>query len=137
MDWTNYKLAEQLIPMMAALERDALKIISQQAGMYQAVVTAQFAHAKVIERGFSGAGFFTTFEVPRSCPKLPRTFVKRRAFGDVGAKFAALQYGIGIILFISPDGYLDFLEGFTFGDETWTPEMLPATRVHPEVVQRG
>ena len=75
----------------------------------------QFRHSRVVDRRFTGVGFFTSFEILQRIPKIdpPRRIV----LGDVGADVDRLQHGCGFILFIE-DGLLSTLECHLWDDES-------------------
>lgn len=78
----------------------------------------QVERAKLVQREYSGVGFFCTFEVSSDAPIV----IGKGDFeiGDVFANMDGLAHGAGFLLFIR-DGYLDFLEGFSY-DEPWPSE---------------
>ena len=80
---------------------------------------AQVERVRVIERTFSGVGFFSDLVVPE---EVPRARIGKDAvwFGDVYVDFDGLAHGGGFVIRIA-DGRLEMLEGFTF-DEPWPPE---------------
>jgi hypothetical protein len=116
--------------MMEQLERAALRVIAEHSGDDEEIIRSQIAVAEIVERDFSGAGFFSRFRIPDNVRRLsPR----RTVAASAGATFAGGEHGMGIILFVTPDGKIDFLEGFTYG-EYWDPSYLPALAVAHETV---
>ncbi|HOA53256.1 MAG TPA: hypothetical protein PKI05_13460 [Thermogutta sp.] len=101
---------------LTALERAVMEMLLAGDHPVLAVLRAQFDRAKVAQSEFSGVGFFTHFEVPPDVPRLRG----RKSFelGDVHADIPGLSVGVGFILFIR-EGAIDFLEGFTYGDDRW------------------
>ena len=79
----------------------------------------QFETSTVTNREFTGVGFFTTFGVPVSVPKVAEG--KSFKFGDVNASVAGLQHGAGFLLFVK-DGVLKMLEGYSY-DEPWPKQI--------------
>ena len=80
------------------------------------VLMAQLQVAKIANRKLSGVGFFSTFEVPHSAPRLD--FGKRSfSFGDVDAQIDDLKHGAGFVLHVR-DGAIQCLEGYSY-DEPW------------------
>ena len=76
----------------------------------------QFAHCIVVEREFTGAGFFTTFDVQDTvAPLEPRS---RIVLDDVCADVDGLDYGCGFILFVD-DGLIGMLECHLWGDDAF------------------
>lgn len=70
--------------------------------------------ATVASRQLTGAGFYTTFELPHDVPLAP---IRRARFGDVEAEIAGLKHGAGFLVYVD-DGKLDMLEGYSY-DEPW------------------
>jgi hypothetical protein len=101
--------------MPTRLEREVMSMLLAEEHPVLAILRNQFAQSTVAKREFSGVGFFTTFAVPESEPRLPNK--DSFFFGDVGANIPQLECGAGFILRVS-GGVLDFLEGFTY-DESW------------------
>jgi len=100
-----------------ALEKIVLREICKQYPQDQGAMEAQLATASVRSRENTGAGFFTNLDVRRDPAfKIPHTENSR---GEVNANVAGLESGIGFILFLK-DGYLDYLEGYSF-EETTVP----------------
>lgn len=82
--------------------------------------------AKVVSRRFTGAGFFTSFELPNALPAASVPSAKIR-FGDVGANIPGLQHGAGFLVYVD-DGKLTMLEGYSY-DEKW-PERVENFELH-------
>ena len=80
----------------------------------------QLEQAEVLDREFTGVGFFTSFRVSGDAPRA-KTKKDRIGFGDVVAELEGLDHGAGFVLFID-DGYLEMLEGYCF-EETWPSEI--------------
>jgi len=102
-----------------ALERAVLeKLFSGDHPSFPAL-RAQVERVRVIERTFSGVGFFSDLMVPE---EVPPAALGRDAvwFGDVAADFDGLSHGASFVVRIA-EGRLEMLEGFTF-DEPWPPE---------------
>ncbi|MCI0184656.1 hypothetical protein [Sulfoacidibacillus ferrooxidans] len=80
----------------------------------------QFGASAVRSRDLTGAGFYTHFELNDESLRL----VGRPSFhfGDVIANKGDGDDLLGFVLFVK-DGFLDYLEGYTFGIEQW-PEDL-------------
>ncbi|ESQ10778.1 MAG: hypothetical protein N838_19810 [Thiohalocapsa sp. PB-PSB1] len=75
----------------------------------------QYCHVK--KRESTDAGFFTELDVPRSVVRRACDAGEKLTLGDVEADIKGLKNGAGFVLFVS-NGYLDMLEGFTYG-EPW------------------
>ncbi len=103
------------------LEKAVLeKLLSGRLEIFQ-VLYKQYLTAEVLEREFTGVGFWTIFKVPLGIPQVPGN--PSFWFGDVGANISGLKHGAGFELLIK-NGYLRMLEGFSF-DEPW-PETIGA-----------
>lgn len=74
----------------------------------------QFARCKVVQREFTGFGFYTTLAVPDDVSRIPGLDIK---FGDVIAELPEVPSGAGFLLYVK-DGVLDMLEGYSY-DEPW------------------
>ena len=84
-----------------------------------AVLRKQAAVATVIQREFSGVGFFTTFAVPDGVPLAnPPSF----AGGDVNIQLEDVSHGAGCVLFVR-DGKVEMLECYTHAGDQW-PERI-------------
>ena len=83
---------------------------------------AQLERVRVLERTFSGVGFFSDLMVPDDVP--PAHLAKDAAwFGDVFADFDGLAHGATFVVRIA-EGRLEMLEGSTV-DEPWPSEGTP------------
>ena len=79
------------------------------------ILRAQYRHAKVTERKFSGVGFFSTFKIDEKSLKVTGKSTIRLT--DIHAQCDELEHGMGFVLLVS-DGMIDELEGATY-DEVW------------------
>ena len=75
-----------------------------------ATLRSQYAVAAVVNRKFSGVGFFTTYSVPS---QLPRVKPPNFEVGDIQIEVLGVSAGVGTVLFVR-DGKIDFLEGYTY-----------------------
>jgi hypothetical protein len=104
---------------LTALERAVLeKLFAGDHASFPAL-RAQLDRVRVIERTFSGVGFFADLVVPEDVEpaRLARDSLW---FGDVAAEFDGLEHGGGFVVRIA-QGRLEMLEGYTF-DEPWPAE---------------
>ncbi|MBC7352067.1 MAG: hypothetical protein H5U08_06885 [Thermogutta sp.] len=107
------------------LERRVVEMLLSGNHSTLETLRAQFAVSEVSQREFTGVGFFTHFAIP---PDAPRVAGKRSfQLGDVHADIPGLRLGADFILFIT-EGAIDFLEGFTHGDDQW-PETVDTFRL--------
>jgi hypothetical protein len=88
------------------VERAAIEAILSKPVDGMEVLRTQFAAASVVERDYTGVGFFTTISVPSSVPPAPNTEELHDALFD-GAQGSP---GVSFMLWIH-DGYLASLEG--------------------------
>jgi hypothetical protein len=88
------------------------------------VLRFQLDSANVSDRKFTGAGFFTEFQVPKETSQLSgkQNFV----IGDVSGQVSG--HHCGFLLFVK-DGALDFLEGHLWGDGDW-PDPMQIESLH-------
>ncbi len=80
----------------------------------------QLAHATIISRKMTGAGFYLNFSIAEDLGQITAKVPNVKSsfcFGDVDAQIDGLQNGAGFLLWIT-DGRLDFLEGYTY-DGLW------------------
>ncbi len=107
---------------LTALERAVLEKLFAGDHPSFPSLRAQAERVRVLERTFSGVGFFADLIVPEEVPPAPLT---RSAlwFGDVVAEFEGLAHGAGFVVRIA-EGRLEMLEGYTF-DEPWPAEGTP------------
>ena len=78
---------------------------------------AQASKLKVVERVWTGVGFFTEFVLPEDAAKV--RLPGQHRIGDVFAEIEGLEYGAGFVLFIV-DGQITLLEGHSY-EEPWPP----------------
>jgi predicted component of type VI protein secretion system len=84
-----------------------------------ATLRAQAEKARLVNREFSGIGFFCSFEVPPEAPTLEGS--SNFELDDVNGTLKGLAHGAGFVLFIR-NGRLDMLEGFSY-DEPWPQDV--------------
>lgn len=87
---------------------------------YLEILRAQAAVATIKSREYTGVGFFTSFTVPDTVPRLPAGH-GRWTISDVFGEVGGIEHGVGFILFVER-GALDTLECYTFGSERFGPE---------------
>ena len=83
-----------------------------------AAFVKQCALAVPKEREYTGCGFFLTLQIPKNAP----TCSLRRGLVEPHIESESLVHGAGCILFLT-EGYLDFLEVYSFGDEEFPEEL--------------
>jgi hypothetical protein len=94
------------------LEAAVLKAMTQSTRDETGVLGAQLKGASVRARENTGAGFFTYFDVDRSCRQLQVS-----TMGDVWAKIRGFNDPMTFLLLVK-DGYVDALEGAAIRDRT-------------------
>ena len=77
------------------------------------VLRDQASSAQVRDREYTGSGFFTTFSISPSAPRLAEP--PRLIIGDVYAEITGLEHDAGFLLFVNT-GIVDTLEGFGVDD---------------------
>ena len=101
------------------LEKAVLeKLLNGKAEIFQ-ILFKQYLSLQVVNREFTGVGFWTNFSIPAGTVKLSGS--PSFWFGDVHAKIDGLEHGAGIELLVK-DGSLCMLEGYSY-DEPW-PETI-------------
>lgn len=89
----------------------------------------QYLNSKVKSREFTGAGFYTYYEIS---PGIPRVAVGNNfEFTDVIASQGSVDPAMGFWVFIR-DGYLLQLEGFTFLLDEWPSDYVDITLYYAE-----
>ena len=84
----------------------------------------QYKYSNVLSRKYTGVGFFLNLSIPTSNKKINEIYkVKDRIIiSDLGGIGGLPKVEAGFILWID-DGYIDCLEGYTYGDDKW-PEAV-------------
>ena len=113
-------------PRFDDFEEDVMKRLLAGDDEILIKLRGQYEVATIHSRDFTGAGFFTHFRLAGKSLRLDRR--NSFHFGDViGQKDGSTDDAVGFVLFVK-DGILDYLEGYTFGAETW-PEDLKDYRL--------
>jgi hypothetical protein len=112
-------MADQLTSMND-FERRAMELILGGDHPHFDVLRSQAMAASVTSRKYTGVGFFTSFDVPVTCPRLPPSRA-RWLISDVHGEAEGVEHGVGFILFVD-DGALGMLECYTYGTESLAPE---------------
>jgi hypothetical protein len=96
-------------PEFTDFEQKALDSIASLFGPDEIAFRQQVATARVLDRINTGVGFYTRIEIDRLvCQRLP---IRAR-----GGNFEVdnIEHGVGVVLW-DDGGYLDQMEGFTYG----------------------
>jgi len=99
-------------------EMDIMNRIIAEDSSISYLLNKQYKSAIVSQRNFTGAGFFTDFEVTDKSLAIPDYLDLQ--LGKVNARIEGLAFGAGFILFIE-DGLIAMLEGYTYGEPWPTP----------------
>lgn len=102
-----------------ALERRVMEMLLAGDDPILSVLREQFQVAHVAERTLTGAGFFVTYLVPPTVPRLEGSTWSY--LGHVKADIRGLQHGAGFVLHLR-DGAIDYLEGYCY-DEPWPTDV--------------
>lgn len=94
------------------IERRVLKMILHGDHPILAQLRQQLARCQVVNREWTGSGFFTELKVARDCDAAD-TKKDNVHFGDVVAEIEGVRHGMGFVMQVV-SGYLASLEGYTF-----------------------
>ena len=100
-------------------EKAIMQKMLEEKNVENEILLEQYRRSQVIKRDFTGAGFFTNFEVPANTPHVEK--LTSCSFGDVIASINGSTFDFGFVLFLK-DGMLSCLEGYTWAD-AW-PETI-------------
>jgi hypothetical protein len=96
-------------------ENDVMSRIIAENPRLSNVLAKQYKYATVLNRNFTGVGFFADFEVADK--SLSIQGLPNLQLGNVQAKLKGLELGAGFVLFVR-DGLIQTLECYTYG-EPW------------------
>ena len=106
----------------SALERAVIEQILSQPVEGMDILREQFAAATVIDREYTGVGFYTTMSVPRSVRPAPQDERLETALQQSTAGTVCSAPGHAVLFMLWLDGgYLSCLEGVTT-DDHWPDE---------------
>ena len=110
------------------IEETALELLLAGDDPVLAALRRQLSTATVVERDFTGVGFFATFAVDASAPPATRGIVLTDVMGEV----TGLEHDAFFLLF-ARDGVIEFLECAIL-DDAWPADakLVRAYYVHPE-----
>ena len=102
-------------------EKDALKLLLEGNIKVLWNLRKQFETCNLVNRTFSGMGFFIEFETNF---QIENKALKGKTFqlSDVIAEVEGLEHGVGFVLFIE-NGKLSAFEEFTYDCEDWPNEI--------------
>ena len=93
--------------MLNEMERRALEMLLAGDDENLALLRAQLNAAVVVQREFTGVGFFTHLSVPAELPRLRSR--ARLVLSDLYAEVSGLKHEANFLLFVD-DGVIDCLE---------------------------
>lgn len=106
--------------MLSSLIWDAMdKMLDREDPIFN-ILRQQYRVAEISDLELTGTGFYANFDVPQPVPLLSPTASFQ--IGDLYGEIKEVQAGVGFLLFVTSEK-LDFLEGYTYGDEHW-PENI-------------
>jgi hypothetical protein len=99
--------------VLSPLEQAVLDAIALQVPEVADALAGQQEKVRVTARANTGAGFYTTVDIPHHLP------IQGVAspLGDVGATVVGLQHGMGFLLWLR-NGRVHKLEGYSYGENT-------------------
>ncbi|MFT7528496.1 MAG: hypothetical protein ACI9LY_003658 [Arenicella sp.] len=96
------------------LEEQATRLLLKENSSFPEMEIDEIVAAlRVSSRENTGVGFFANFE--QTEPLALHRLGSETVLGGVYAHVKGLKYGIGFLLF-TENGYLDFLEAFSYGE---------------------
>ena len=107
------------------LEYQVMKMLLYGDDNFLEILRNQFKLASLLEREYTGVGFFTDISLPENVQKLKPEISFQ--LSDVGAEVDGLKYGLGFVLFIT-NGAIELFEVFTY-DEKY-PESVGKFTLH-------
>jgi hypothetical protein len=113
------------------LENEIMRMLLDGDDPVLEALRAQRQAAIVTSREYSGVGFFTSLNVPKK--HILKEGLMDFELGDVYARLQGLEHEVGFVLFVR-GGRLDFLEGYTHGDDDWpeSPQLVEAYYLYDE-----
>ena len=101
------------------LEQAVLTFLLDGTDPVLGALRKQFAAAKIIQREYTGVGFFLSFAIPDIQSLINNLYPVKTdfCFGDVGASIPGLEGGASFVLWVK-SGYLHSLEAYTYA-ELW------------------
>jgi len=100
-------------------ERAVMHKILEKESSINKVLREQYKKAQVIDREFTGVGFFTRFKMPEDAPVVIEPV--EYGYGNVLASINDSAFDFGFVLFIK-NGIMTCLEGYTWAD-AWPQEI--------------
>lgn len=97
-----------------SLERTVIEKMLADPGVNPIKHTVNFDSVIVIERRFTGVGFFTDFQYSQET-KLFDSSVSLR-WGKVGARLNESKLETGYLVYVD-DGHITTIEGYTYGED--------------------
>jgi hypothetical protein len=123
----------ELTKSLTPLETEAIRLLLAGEHPVLAQLRRQVDQIAGINRQFTGAGFYTTFELGSDVPGLPG--LPRFAISDVSGSLGGTANGACFVLFIEA-GKIKMLEGATFGFEDKWPSTVSTFKLGYDAGQR-
>ena len=101
-------------------EDEVIKRIIAENPELSKTLKRQYSSSIILSRKFTGAGFYTEYEITDKSLLLPD---KSNHLGKTQAKVDGLEYGMGFILYVK-DGIISTLEGHTYGEAFWPKTII-------------
>lgn len=115
-------LAKSYCSKFEEFEKAVMQKIMEKDTPVNAILREQYERSEVINRDFSGVGFFTEFRIPTDAPQIPK--LVQSGYGNVTAIINGI-HGYGFILFFK-NGFINLLEGYTSQSE-WPQQIFNFT----------
>lgn len=106
-------------------ERAVMQRMLEDDTSVNRLLREQYNNAHIINRNFTGAGFFTTLSIPEHIARITEPVAY--GYGDVLCSLNDTILSGGFVLFIR-DGAMTCLEGYTFCD-AW-PESITTYKLY-------
>ena len=110
-------------------EREVIEMIAKENPEFADKIMAQYNKARVINREFTGHGFFTNFEVTDPADSLGEGYDNQ--LGNLTVEFPGVKYGACFVLFIK-NGFIEMLEGCVYGNDPW-PDRITEYKLVPSM----
>jgi hypothetical protein len=121
---------------LTALELAVAEAIAREYPDATAALLGQLQNAVVTNRDFTGAGFFTEFDVPRDGPPAKDVI---GPVGNIRSLVGPARYPLEFMLYVS-GGYAEMIEAYSFEDgyddlDLLTAEFTPPTESDFQIVE--
>ena len=111
--------------MLTSLESAVIEKFLAREGEAFTLLRAQLPHLTVVDRKFTGVGFFTDFVLSPGASVRPAEI--ESPLSGVAAQLPGLEHSVGFLLFLER-GVIHTLEAYTHADDQW-PEKTDEFRI--------